>query len=183
MQPNSGYHSVNMIRMKPKTAGITKRSESGRKSKRLINVSKRHQGPVNFDLPYLNEKEKNSFLSTKINLMPRLNNFYSDKGQRGELSMSTVRKENLTMYQTPKVTKSKTFKTEEGNKMATVAKMVTQQDSQCTYNYDSEEESESGGQNKTKESPIKKWLSHNRNFDIKINVVNGNEKAKGKLRS
>ena len=63
-----------LIKMKPNTASTTKRPKTNKQFwKRFQNFCKRQFVKENNDLPYLNESEPNSFLSEKINLMPRFN--------------------------------------------------------------------------------------------------------------
>ena len=60
---------------------------------------------------------------------------------------------------------------------------IVRNESYTSYGSDDDSEHNYEGANcsSPKDSPIKKWLSHNRNFDIKINLVVGkDEKVKGK---
>lgn len=173
----SKYYKANMLKMKPNTATMNKRQKVSVRSGNNKLLHKR-QIEQSFDLPYVNEREKNSFLSSKINLMPRFHNVMEREYQRDNLNRSVINevKFNQTKLILPKI------EDEVQNELLCVKNdKIRHQESNCTYKVD-ESDNDSGDdaenyQRESNDSPIKKWLSHNRNFDIKINlVVNGNEK-------
>jgi hypothetical protein len=126
----------------------------------------------------VNEREKNSFLSTKINLMPRFHNVMEKEYQRDSLNRSAL---NEVKFNQTKLILPKIEDEAQNESLCVKNDKIRHQESNCTYKAD-ESDNDSGDdienyQRECNDSPIKKWLSHNRNFDIKINlVVNGNEK-------
>ena len=80
------FYITNISGIKPKTAGMNIR--------RKLPVRKLIPEP-SFDLPYVNEREKNSFLSTKINLMPRFQYVLEKDSHRDNLIRSELREDKF----------------------------------------------------------------------------------------
>jgi hypothetical protein len=173
----SKFYITNIAGMKPKTAGMNMRRKLPVRSDNNKLYRKLLPEPE-FDLPYVNEREKNSFLSTKINLMPRFQyvlekDSHRDNFTRSELREGMIKHNNIKLPKMEDEVHIDLLSAKNDHKK--------HQESTCTFKND-ESENDSGAdtenyQRKTNKSPIKKWLSQNRNFDIKINlIVNGNEK-------
>jgi len=178
------YQNSDLVKLKPKTASTSNRSER-KYSKRLSQFKTKKFDQSAMDLPYLNGDSQDSFLSTKINLMHRFTNL-NEKGGRG--SHRTINLESqrnkISSLNLPQIEDTVE---EIGVEVSVPKTMLHKKESDCTYQDDEEDQeeempSEGGSMEARNESPIKKWLSHNRNFDIKINlIVNKTEKKEDNL--
>lgn len=142
---------------------------------------------TNYDLPYLTDKDKSGFDSHKIDLVPRYMPI-KDISNRTQYSSEEPTTKEVSDKTDLNVTLPKLQKEVEGkeNTPCTPTKPVPapseEESDNESFGSDTEYNEGVPTNGKENDSPIKKWLSHNRNFDIKINlVVSSGEKGKAQI--
>lgn len=141
-QPNGGaqHHGNTLTKFKPKTASILRKTENGKKVRRLLDIQQRKvEGNPLFDLPYLTEGDKNSFISHKIHLVPRMLTFSERSAKAGSEAASQPASNNLqpTHAGLPKL-RSEVTKSQRVGVKSKLGKELRESVNDGTYESDSE---------------------------------------------